>query len=48
MVDRFHSELPIRAEYIGNNVPTSINDIFEVLREETDGQDKVILAQKAI
>ncbi|HOR47184.1 MAG TPA: bifunctional pyr operon transcriptional regulator/uracil phosphoribosyltransferase PyrR [Caldisericia bacterium] len=48
MVDRGHRELPIRADYIGKNVPTSINEIVEVLLEETDGQDKVILAQKAI
>ncbi|HNY61372.1 MAG TPA: bifunctional pyr operon transcriptional regulator/uracil phosphoribosyltransferase, partial [Caldisericia bacterium] len=48
MVDRGHRELPIRADYIGKNVPTSINEIVEVLLEETDGQDKVILAQKVI
>lgn len=47
MVDRGHRELPIRADYVGKNVPTSHNELVEVLLEETDGQDRVILAQKS-
>ncbi len=46
MIDRGHRELPIRADYIGKNVPTSQNEIVEVLLEETDGQDRVVLAQR--
>lgn len=46
MIDRGQRELPIRADYIGKNVPTAQNELVEVLLEETDGQDKVVLAQR--
>mgnify|MGYP002579060753 FL=1 len=44
MVDRGHRELPIRADYVGKNVPTSLNEDVKVLVSETDGQDGVYIS----
>jgi len=41
LVDRGHRELPIRADYVGKNVPTRADDLVRVLTSETDGQDAV-------
>ncbi len=41
LIDRGHRELPIRADYIGKNVPTSRKEIIEVRLQETDGDDSV-------
>ena len=41
LVDRGHRELPIRADYVGKNVPTSREEIVKVRLEETDGEDGV-------
>ncbi|HHT83441.1 MAG TPA: bifunctional pyr operon transcriptional regulator/uracil phosphoribosyltransferase PyrR [Clostridiales bacterium] len=46
VVDRGHRELPIRADYVGKNVPTSRNEVIKVDLEETDGKDEVILYEK--
>lgn len=43
LVDRGHRELPIRADYVGKNIPTSLNQEVQVLLEETDGHDEVIV-----
>jgi pyrimidine operon attenuation protein/uracil phosphoribosyltransferase len=43
LVDRGHREFPIRADFVGKNVPTSNTETIEVLLEETDGRDGVIL-----
>lgn len=43
LVDRGHRELPIRADFVGKNVPTSRADDVLVLVEEIDGEDAVIL-----
>ncbi len=43
LVDRGHRELPIRADYVGKNVPTSRADRVQVLVEEVDGEDAVIV-----
>jgi len=43
MVDRGHRELPIRADYVGKNIPTHIDDRVHVRLEETDGEDAVLL-----
>ncbi len=43
LVDRGHRELPIRADYVGKNVPTSRNEHIQVLLVETDGRDEVLL-----
>lgn len=46
LVDRGHRELPIRADYVGKNIPTSQDEIIEVHLEEVDGQDEVIIVEK--
>jgi pyrimidine operon attenuation protein/uracil phosphoribosyltransferase len=43
LVDRGHRELPIRADYVGKNLPTSQAERVRVLLEETDGQDAVVI-----
>jgi pyrimidine operon attenuation protein/uracil phosphoribosyltransferase len=45
IIDRGHRELPIRADYVGKNVPTSRNEQIQVLLTEIDGEDKVILVE---
>ena len=44
MVDRGHKELPIRADYVGKNVPTSTHETVNVTIKEIDGTDEVALA----
>jgi len=43
LVDRGHRELPIRADYVGKNLPTSMTETIHVLLTETDGTDAVLL-----
>ncbi len=43
LVDRGHRELPIRADYVGKNIPTSLAETVHVLLGEDDGQDAVLL-----
>ncbi|GEL97171.1 bifunctional pyr operon transcriptional regulator/uracil phosphoribosyltransferase PyrR [Cellulomonas terrae] len=43
LVDRGHRELPIRADYVGKNLPTSTSERVRVLLEETDGRDAVLI-----
>ncbi|OLR91697.1 bifunctional pyr operon transcriptional regulator/uracil phosphoribosyltransferase PyrR [Actinokineospora bangkokensis] len=45
LVDRGHRELPIRADYVGKNVPTSRSEEVHVLLTETDGRDAVLLTR---
>jgi pyrimidine operon attenuation protein / uracil phosphoribosyltransferase len=45
LVDRGHRELPIRADYVGKNVPTSLGERIKVRLLETDGVDEVVLAR---
>jgi pyrimidine operon attenuation protein/uracil phosphoribosyltransferase len=45
LVDRGHRELPIRADYVGKNLPTSQREVVQVLLTETDGEDAVVLGQ---
>lgn len=47
LVDRGHRELPIRPDYVGKNVPTSQAEVVAVRLAETDGEDKVIILEKA-
>jgi len=46
MVDRGHRELPIRADYVGKNLPTSASEVVKVKLEETDGSDGVELWER--
>ena len=43
MIDRGHRELPIRADYVGRNIPTSRSEIVAVRLTENDGLDEVVL-----
>jgi pyrimidine operon attenuation protein / uracil phosphoribosyltransferase len=45
LVDRGHRELPIRADYVGKNLPTSQREVVRVLLAEVDGQDAVLLGE---
>ncbi|MBQ1942200.1 MAG: bifunctional pyr operon transcriptional regulator/uracil phosphoribosyltransferase PyrR [Clostridia bacterium] len=45
-VDRGHRELPIRADYVGKNVPTAHSESVEVRFLETDGEECIILSKK--
>ncbi|HJX44136.1 MAG TPA: bifunctional pyr operon transcriptional regulator/uracil phosphoribosyltransferase PyrR [Geodermatophilus sp.] len=47
LVDRGHRELPIRADYVGKNVPTSRAQQVRVHLAETDGTDEVLLTEGA-
>jgi pyrimidine operon attenuation protein/uracil phosphoribosyltransferase len=46
LVDRGHRELPIRADYVGFNVPTSQRELVHVRLLETDGGDEIQLLEK--
>ena len=46
LVDRGHREIPIRADYVGKNVPTSVDEEVEVRLAEVDGVDRVLLLRK--
>jgi pyrimidine operon attenuation protein/uracil phosphoribosyltransferase len=46
LVDRGHRELPIRADYVGKNVPTSLDEIVQVMLREDDGRDEVLVLKR--
>ena len=43
LVDRGHRELPIRADYVGKNLPTNKSQAVKVLLSEVDGRDEVVV-----
>ncbi len=45
LVDRGHRELPIRADYVGKNIPTSLQQRVDVRLQEVDGQDEVVIEE---
>ncbi len=45
LIDRGHRELPIRADYVGKNLPTALREIVEVHWVETKGQDAVMITK---
>ena len=45
LVDRGHRELPIKADYVGKNYPTSINEHIHVHLEDVDNEDAVLLVE---
>ncbi len=47
MVDRGHRELPIKADYVGKNLPTSPEQSVQVRLQESDGRDEVVLEEGA-
>ena len=44
LIDRGHRELPIRADYVGKNLPTNQSQSVKVLLTEVDGRDEVVVA----
>lgn len=46
LVDRGHRELPIRADFVGKNIPTAQNEAVEVRLKETDGKDEAVIIEK--
>jgi pyrimidine operon attenuation protein/uracil phosphoribosyltransferase len=48
LIDRGHRELPIRADFVGKNVPTAKREIVQVKLKEIDGEDKVIITENEL
>ncbi|MDD5194591.1 MAG: bifunctional pyr operon transcriptional regulator/uracil phosphoribosyltransferase PyrR [Candidatus Omnitrophica bacterium] len=46
LIDRGHRELPIRADFVGKNIPTSTQETVKVCLEEVDGKDEVVIGEK--
>ena len=46
LIDRGHRELPIRADFVGKNIPTAKDETVEVRLEETDKVDEVVIVEK--
>ena len=46
LIDRGHRELPIRADYVGKNIPTSKTETVDVRLAETDGRDEVVIMEQ--
>ncbi len=46
LVDRGHREMPIRADFVGKNIPSSLNERVQVRVEEIDGKDEVVLIKE--
>lgn len=46
LVDRGHRELPIRADYVGKNIPTSREEMVEVRLNEVDGREEVVIVAR--
>ncbi|MBE5757122.1 MAG: bifunctional pyr operon transcriptional regulator/uracil phosphoribosyltransferase PyrR [Clostridiales bacterium] len=46
LIDRGHRELPIRADYVGKNIPTSLNEVVSVKFMDVDGVQNVALNKK--
>ena len=45
LVDRGHRELPVRADFVGKNLPTARAELVEVRLQETDGADEVVIVK---
>ena len=48
LIDRGHRELPLRADYVGKNIPTSLEEQVKVRLTETDGRDEAVLARREV
>jgi pyrimidine operon attenuation protein/uracil phosphoribosyltransferase len=48
LVDRGHRQLPIRADYVGKNLPTSPSQVIKVHMTELDGVDEVTLEESEV
>ena len=47
LIDRGHRELPIRADYTGKNIPTSLDETVDVLLTEDGHDEDVVIIRKA-
>ncbi|HTT49792.1 MAG TPA: bifunctional pyr operon transcriptional regulator/uracil phosphoribosyltransferase PyrR [Streptosporangiaceae bacterium] len=47
LIDRGHRELPVRADYVGKNLPTAKQEVVRVMLAEVDGEDSVMLGRAA-
>ena len=47
LIDRGHKELPIRADFVGKNVPTAQKEIIDVTLMESDKVDEVVISEIA-
>ena len=47
MIDRGHAELPIKATYVGKNIPTSLSEVVAVRLSETDGETNISIYEKS-
>ena len=47
LVDRGHREFPIRADFVGKNLPTASEEVVKVHVEEIDGEDAVLIGESA-
>jgi pyrimidine operon attenuation protein/uracil phosphoribosyltransferase len=45
LIDRGHRELPIRADYVGKNIPTAREEQVSVLLQEVDGENAVVILE---
>jgi pyrimidine operon attenuation protein/uracil phosphoribosyltransferase len=45
MVDRGHRELPIKADFVGKNIPTAVGEQVKVLMKEVDGEDSIVIIE---
>jgi pyrimidine operon attenuation protein/uracil phosphoribosyltransferase len=46
LVDRGHRELPIKADYVGKNIPTARHESIQVRLQELDGVDEVVVQRE--
>ena len=46
LVDRGHRELPIKADFVGKNIPTAMDEEVNVMMKELDGEDNVVVTQQ--
>ena len=46
LIDRGHAELPVKADYVGKNIPTSLNEVIAVNLKETDECENVLILEK--
>jgi len=45
LIDRGHRQLPIRADYVGKNLPTAMHEAVKVFLKEIDGEDRVAISE---
>ena len=46
LIDRGHSEMPIKPDYVGKNIPTSLSEVVSVRLQETDGETNVSILER--